>query len=167
MPKGVYKRKRANKSVKHGIGTFLRSQKISPSIRGYKRLQEHLLVMERALIAEQCVAGELTAREEILIKGTVEAYGIILLGNMYIKKYGVLSPAKLKAGELEYQPILGKSMLSYQNTIRQNVLALEHMRRENGRQREPIKSEAEFVREIEEGGGDEEIRDDAETKEGA
>jgi len=150
MPKGVYKRKPRNKAVKHGIGTFLRSKKINPSIQGYKRLQNHLLSMENTLILEQCDPGMLTAREEILIKGLVEAYGVVLLGSMFVKKYGVLSPAAEKKGELQYQPILAKSMVAYQNTIRQNILALESIRRESGNKK-PVISEAEFVREIEEG----------------
>jgi len=165
MPKGVYKRKPANKNVTHGIGTFLRSKKINPSIRGYKKLQEYLLQMENTLILEQCDPGMLTAREEILIKGLVEAYGVMLLGSMFVKKYGVLSPSKAKQGELEFQHILGKSMVAFQNTIRQNVLALESIRRENGNKK-PIVSEAEFVKQIE-GGGDEKVPDDKKAETGA
>ncbi len=165
MPKGVYKRKPRNKSVKHGINTFLRSKKINPSIQGYRRLQDHLLSMENSLIREQCDAGMLTAREEILIKGLVESYGVVLLGSMFVKKYGVLSPSKAKHGELEFQHILGKSMVAYQNTIRQNILALESIRRENGNKK-PVMSEAEFVKQIEEG-SDEEVQNDKKTEDGA
>lgn len=163
--KKSYKRKPADKRVTHGVVTFLHSKKLNPSIRGYKKLQEHLLTMENSLSLEQCDAGMLTAREEILIKGTVEAYGIVLLGGMFVKKYGILSPSKAKKGELEYQHILAKSMIAYQNTIRQNILALESIRRENGRKK-PVMSETEFVREIEEG-SDEEVQDDQKTEGGA
>lgn len=160
----VKKRKTANKTVSHGIGSFIRMKRINPSIRGYKKLQEHILEMENQLIREQCEPEQLTAKEEMLIKGTVEAYAIILLGNMFVKKWGVLSPSKAKQGELEYQAILGKSMIAYQNTIRQNIMALESLKRDN--EKKPPMSEAEFVQQIEES-GDEKVPDDSKAKAGA
>jgi len=159
----VKKRKRADKRITHSISTFIKTGKINPSIRGYRKLQSHLLDIENSLIIEQGGPG-ITAKEEILIKCVIEGYGILMLGNMYVKKYGVLSPGKLKAGELQYQAILGKSMVAYQNTIRQNIMALESLKRDDGGK--PVISEAEFVQEIE-GGEAEKVPDDTAPEDGA
>lgn len=131
----------------HGIGFFLRTGRISPTVYGHRRLQEYLRDVERALVEEQGGAKLLSVKEELLIKSTMEAYGIILLAAMYCKKYGVLEPAKLKEGIIELQPILGKSMIAYQNTIRQNMLALGGMRRIE--LRKLVRSEADFVKDVE------------------
>jgi len=111
-----------DKKVKHGIHTWLDKGRINPSIRGHKKLQRYLEDMESQLKDMQ--GGSMTAAKQILIKSTVEAYGVILLASVYCKEAGILRPDKKKEGVIELQPVLGKQFLAFMNTIRQNLLAL-------------------------------------------
>ena len=111
-----------NKNIKHGIHTWLDKGRINPSIRGHKKLQRYLEDMESQLKDMQ--GGSMTAAKQILIKSTIEAYGVILLASVYCKEAGILRPDKKKEGVIELQPVLGKQFLAFMNTIRQNLLAL-------------------------------------------
>lgn len=119
------------KKVTHGIYFWLNEGRINPSIRGYKKLQRYLEDMEKELIDLQGGREKLTAAQEILIKGTIEAYGVILLASMYCKKQGILRPDKAERGIIELQPVLGQQFLSFLNTVRQNLLALGLEKKEN------------------------------------
>lgn len=111
--------------VKHtGIYSWLRTGKINPSIRGYKRLQKYLSDIERDLIAEQGGPENMTTAKEVLIKATVQAYGVLLLAGSYTKKYSILRPDSARKGILELQPVLGHQFIAFLNTIRQNLVVL-------------------------------------------
>lgn len=110
--------------AKHGIYFWLKTGRVNPSIRGYKKLQRYLEDMERDLIDLQGGPEKLTAAKEILIKATIEAYGVFLLASMYCKREGILRPDLLKKGIIELQPVLGRQFLAFLNTLRQNLLAL-------------------------------------------
>ena len=110
--------------TKHGIHFWLRTGRINPSIRGYKKLQQYLKDIENDLIECQGGQEKLTAAQEILIKSTIEAYGVILLASVYCKRDGILRPDKAKEGVVELQPVLSNQFLAFMNTIRQNLLAL-------------------------------------------
>ena len=66
----------------------------------------------------------MTAAKEILIKATIEAYGVLFLASMYCKREGILRPDKAKKNIIELQPVLGHQFIAFMNTIRQNLLAL-------------------------------------------
>jgi len=110
--------------AKHGIYFWLKMGRVNPSIRGYKKLQRYLEDMERDLIDLQGGPEKLTAAKEILIKATIEAYGVLLLASIYCKRDGILRPDLLKKGIVELQPVLGRQFLAFLNTLRQNLLAL-------------------------------------------
>lgn len=110
--------------AKHGIYFWLKMGRVNPSVRGYKKLQRYLEDMERDLIDLQGGPEKLTAAKEILIKATIEAYGVLLLASMYCKRDGILRPDLLKKGIVELQPVLGKQFLSFLNVLRQNLVVL-------------------------------------------
>jgi hypothetical protein len=135
------KKKQSEKKKRptQGVYTWLQSGRINPSIRGYKKLQKYLEDMERELIDLQGGPDKVTAGQEILIKGTIEAYGVILLASMYCKKEGILRPDKAKDGIIELQPVLGQQFLAFLNTTRQNLLALGLDRKEVDDAIDPLK----------------------------
>jgi len=108
----------------HGVYSWLQTGRINPSIRGYKKLQKYLEGMEKNLIDDQGGLENMTAAKEILIKATIEAYGVLFLASMYCKREGILRPDKMKRGIIELQPVLGHQFIAFMNTIRQNLLAL-------------------------------------------
>ena len=110
--------------IKHGLSTWLRTGKVNPSIRGHKKLQKYLKAIEADLIKDLGGQKNLTTAQEILVKATIEAYGILLLAIMYCKKYSVLRPDQAKKGIIELQPVLGHQTLAFLNTLRQNLVAL-------------------------------------------
>jgi hypothetical protein len=114
--------------IKHGISTWLRTGKVNPSIRGHKKLQKYLRNIEADLIKDLGGLENLTTAQEILVKGTIEGYGVLLLAIMYCKKYSVLRPDQAKKGVIELQPVLGHQFLSFLNVLRQNfvVLGINH-----------------------------------------
>jgi len=107
-----------------GISFYLRTGRLNPSVRGRRKLQQYLREIERDLIAMQGGVDHVTTAREILIKGTIEAFGVVLLAAMYCRRKGVLRPDRLKEGVLELQPVLGHQFLAFLNTIRQNLIAL-------------------------------------------
>lgn len=112
------------KNPKHGVYTWLDQKRINPSIRGHRKIQAYLEDLEGRLIEMQGGPGKLTAAQEVLIKSTIEGYGVVLLASIYCKDAGILRPDKKKKGIIELQPVLGKQFLAFMNTIRQNLLAL-------------------------------------------
>jgi hypothetical protein len=110
--------------IKHGISTWLRTGKVNPSIRGHKKLQKYLRAIEADLIKDLGGLESLTTAQEILIKATIEGYGVLLLSVMYCKKYSVLRPDQARKGIIELQPVLGHQFLAFLNTLRQNLVAL-------------------------------------------
>jgi hypothetical protein len=110
--------------IKTGISTWLRTGKVNPSIRGHKKLQKYLRDIEADLIKDLGGRESLTTAQEILVKATIEAYGVLLLAVMYCKKYSVLRPDQARKGIIELQPVLGHQFLAFLNTLRQNLVAL-------------------------------------------
>ena len=109
---------------RHGIYFWLKTGQINPSIRGYRKLQKYLMDLERQLIEDAGGLENLTAAREILIRGTIKAYGVVLLSELFISKYSVLRPDQARRGVLQFQPILERSYWGAQQQIRQNLLAL-------------------------------------------
>jgi hypothetical protein len=66
----------------------------------------------------------MTAGREILIKSTVEAFGVVLLAAMFCKREGIIRPDSARHGVIELQPVLGKQFLAFMNSIRQNLVVL-------------------------------------------
>lgn len=110
--------------ITHGAYSWLQTGRINPSVRGYKKLQRYLEDIERSLIDDLGGPEKLTAAKEILIKATIEAYGVLFLASMYCKREGILRPDKAKKNIIELQPVLGHQFIAFMNTIRQNLLAL-------------------------------------------
>jgi|GEM_PF-2424950 len=110
--------------VKHGISTFLRTGKISPSVRGFRRIQKYLREIERDLISDLGGSENLTAAREILIKSTIQAYGCLLLAGAYTQRHGLLRPDQARKEIIELQPVLGHQFIAFQNCIRMNLIAL-------------------------------------------
>jgi hypothetical protein len=111
--------------VTHGIHLFLKSGKISPSVRGFKRIQKYLRDLDREWTAELMAKyGKLTIGHEVLLKTTLQALGVWLLIGAYSQRYSVLRPDMARRGILELQPCLGKQAIAFLNSIRQNVIAL-------------------------------------------
>jgi hypothetical protein len=111
------------KGRRPGIYSWLRTGRVNPSIRGHKALQTYLMTLERELTELQG-AGGMTAGREILIKSTVEAFGVVLLSAMFCKREGVIRPDMARHGVIELQPVLGKQFLAFMNSIRQNLVVL-------------------------------------------
>jgi hypothetical protein len=86
--------------------------------------------------AEHAINGKLSPGARALIRGTCEAEGVVMLIGLYLRKNGVLDNRAAKRGTLELTPLLSKSWLAYQNTIRQNVLALEQLKASRGHNHE-------------------------------
>jgi len=110
--------------VQHGIYSFLRTGKINPSLRGFKRIQKYLRDIERDLIADMGGPDNLTAGREVLVKSTVQAYGVLLLAGAYTQRYSILNPVQARRGVIELQPVLGKQYIAFLNTVRQNLALL-------------------------------------------
>lgn len=79
----------------------------------------------------------LTTAQEVLVKTTVQAYGVLLLAGAYTQRYSILDPVKARRGILELQPCLGHQFIAFLNTVRQNLVALGLDRKE----REPLSLE--------------------------
>jgi hypothetical protein len=110
--------------VTHGIYSFLRTGKVNPSVRGFKRIQKYLREIERDLTADLGGQDSLTAAQEVLVKTTVQAYGVLLLAGAYTQRYSILDPVKARRGILELQPVLGHQYIAFLNCVRQNLIAL-------------------------------------------
>lgn len=117
-------KKTKKKNPKHGVYSWLDQKRINPSIRGHRKIQSYLEDLESRLIEMQGGPDKITAAQEVLIKSTIEAYGVILLASVYCKDAGILRPDKQKQGVIELQPVLSKQFLAFMNTVRQNLLAL-------------------------------------------
>ncbi|NQT80268.1 MAG: hypothetical protein HQ555_07765 [Candidatus Aminicenantes bacterium] len=140
-----------NTRLTHGVYSWLRTGKVNPSIRGQKKLQKYLQDIEKELIDDLGGVENLTAAKEILIKGTIEAYGVLFLAMMYCKKTSILRPDKLRRGIVEMQPVLGAQFLAYMNTIRQNLLALQGLENNTEKLSTPEKIAAEIIEERDNG----------------
>ena len=110
--------------VTHGITFWLRTGKVNPSIRGYKKIQAYLQSLEKQLIDEGGGQANLTAAREILVRSTIRGYGVIMLAELYASRYSVVRPDQAKAGVLAFQPVLEKGYIGILAQIRANLLAL-------------------------------------------
>jgi len=118
------------KNVRHGIPFWLRTGKVNPSIRGYKKIQRYLMDLEAQLIEDSGGQVQLTAAKEILIRSTIRAYGVVMLAELYAGKYSILRPDDVKRGVMTFQPILERSYANIFGQVRQNLVALGLERRE-------------------------------------
>jgi hypothetical protein len=111
-------------ATKHGISIWIREGRISQSVRGSKRLRRYLADLEHGLIETQGGQDKITPAREILIKTTIEAYGVLLLASIFCREHGVVRPDRLSEGVVELQPVMGHQFLAFMNTCRQNLVAL-------------------------------------------
>jgi hypothetical protein len=116
--------------VKHGINFWLRTGKVNPSIRGYKKIQQYLVDLEKQLIDESGGAANLTAAREILIRSTIRAYGVVMLAELYASRYSVIRPDQAKHGVLALQPMLEHGYTGILAQIRANLSILGLDKRE-------------------------------------
>jgi hypothetical protein len=116
--------KKERKPKKTGVYLWLHSGRISPSVRGYKRLKRYLRDMEKGLFEMQGAPDKVTPAKEILIKATIEAYGVLLLASIFCREHGVVRPDRLSEGVVELQPVMGHQFLAFMNTCRQNLITL-------------------------------------------
>ena len=112
------------KRLTHGIKFWLRTGKVNPSIRGYKKIQKYLADLETQLIEEGGGQANLTAAREILIRSTIRGYGVIMLAELYASRHSVVRPDQAKHGVLAFQPVLEKGYIGILAQIRANLLAL-------------------------------------------
>ena len=118
------------KGLTHGISFWLRTGKVNPSIRGYKKIQKYLQELETQLVSDCGGLDNLTAAKEILIRSTIRGYGVIMLAEMYASKYSVVRPDQAKAGVLAFQPVLERGYIGILAQVRANLIALGLERRE-------------------------------------
>ena len=111
-------------ATKHGISIWIREGRISQSVRGSKRLRRYLADLEHGLIEMQGGQDKITPAREILIKTTIEAYGVLLLASIFCREHGVVRPDRLSEGVVELQPVMGHQFLAFMNTCRQNLVTL-------------------------------------------
>ena len=116
--------------VKHGVVTWLKAGKISPSVRGFRRIQRYLREIKSDLVTDLGGPERLTAAQEILVEGTIQAYGVLLLAGAYTSKHSILRPDAVSKGIIELQPVLGKQFIAFLNVIRMNLAALGLERRQ-------------------------------------
>ena len=110
--------------VSHGIYSWLKTGKVNPSIRGFRKIQTYIREIEKDLVNDLGGEENLTAAQEVLVKSTIEAYGVLLLSMAYCRRHTIFRPDKLKEGVLELQPVLGHQTLAFLNTLRQNLVVL-------------------------------------------
>ena len=122
----------SRKRLTHGIKFWLRTGRVNPSIRGYKKIQKYLVDLETQLIEESGGPANLTAAREILVRSTIRGYGVIMLAELYASRYSVVRPDQAKSGVLAFQPILEKGYIGILAQIRANLMALGLDRREVG-----------------------------------
>jgi len=123
--------KKPDSRVRHGVYSWLRSKR-GTTDRASKATMREVGKLLEEFEAEHQVDGKLSPGARALIRGTCEAEGVVMLIGLYLRKYGVLDNRAAKRGTLELTPLLSKSWLAYQNTIRQNVLALEQLKASRG-----------------------------------
>ena len=110
--------------ISHGVWSFLRTGRISPSVRGFRRVRRYLKEIEQQLIDDLGGQENLTAGKEILIKATIQAFGVVLLAAAYSERHSIFREDKMKEGTLELQPVFSNQYLAFMNTIRQNLALL-------------------------------------------
>jgi len=110
--------------ISHGVWSFLRTGRISPSVRGFRRIRRYLKEIERELIEDLGGTQNLTAAKEILIKSTLQAFGVILLAAAYSERHSIFREDRMREGTLELQPVFSNQYLAFMNTIRQNLALL-------------------------------------------
>ncbi|MEN6560671.1 MAG: hypothetical protein ABFD52_07845 [Acidobacteriota bacterium] len=118
--------------VRHGIISWIDNKRV-PSGRAFTQVRKDLQRLRDELIERHGGPDKITPEAAMLVESLIEAQGVIKLATLYIRKAGVLRQDSLKHGALELHPILGKSLIAYTNTIRQNCLALETLRQAKGK----------------------------------
>lgn len=107
----------------HGIYKLLKHGQL-PSIRGKRKVQKCLEDIEASLIKDYGGPENISTAQEIIIRATTKALGVLHLAELYVNEYG---PIRKKGNDIELRAILGKNYLSYLNSIRQNLLALKEL----------------------------------------
>jgi len=107
--------------ITHGIYHFLKTGEFHPSIRSRARLKKELEKLGEDLRQN---IPDLNVQKEILLNESLFCIGVLWLARLYIGKVGIFKEEELKKGVLDLQPYLGKQMISFLNTVRQNLLAL-------------------------------------------
>jgi len=114
----------SNKTVKHGVYTWLENARIAPSIRGYRRIRKYLRQVQDDLIQSLGGNERMTIQQRLLIDSSVRMLGVILLTWTFIERAGPMRPDSLERGILEFQPPVSKELIAATNALRQNLLAL-------------------------------------------
>jgi len=110
---------------RHGLTSWVDSRRM-PQGRAFQKVRRELGRLRDQLIEEN--GGErATAAQRILIDATIEGMGVTKLIGLYIRKAGVVDAYEAGRGRLELAPALGRNWLAYQNSIRQNLLALKEL----------------------------------------
>lgn len=119
--------------AKHGLTSWVNSKRL-PQGKGFQAVRRELSRLREDLIRAH--GGEKIGPDAaILVDSVVEALGVQKLLGLYVRKYGVVDAQSAKRGRLELSPVLGKNWISYQNSVRQGILALREL--EKGRQAAP------------------------------
>jgi hypothetical protein len=119
-----------SRPVKHGLYSWISSKKV-PGGRAFQAVRRDLTTMRAELLEAHGGEG-VTPDAKILIDAVVEAAGVTKILGLYVRKYGVVDARAAKRGSLELTPLLAKSWVSYNNAVRQGLLALKEL--EKGRQ---------------------------------
>ena len=113
-----------------GIVTWLKTGRINPSVKGFRRIQRYLKEIEKGLIADLGGPDKMTTAQEILVRSVIQAYGVLLLASAYTQRYSILKPDQARKGILELQPCLSHQFIAFMNSIRQNLALLGIQRKE-------------------------------------
>lgn len=105
--------------VKHGIYLWIKHNQL-PSLRGKRKVQKAIEDIEKRLVQELGGWKNITAGQELLARAVVKCFGVLLLSELFINKYGPLNPVLARRGVLEYQPIF-KAWATFQNSLRLNL----------------------------------------------
>ena len=111
-------KKKSGGQVKHGAYCLIKRGQM-PSGRGYTKVKQYVDELEESLIQELGGHERTTPQQRILLESVLKAYQIQVLIELWINKVGPIDAKKFNVKkELNLHPILGKSYLSFQNSVR-------------------------------------------------
>jgi hypothetical protein len=129
---------------KHGVYAFLTSGKL-PSGRSWKRTQVQVARLREELI-RQYGGDKIQPSVLALIESAISGLTIQRLGELYVKKAGILRGDSLAKGNLELHSILSGQFISYANLVRLNLEAAARLAAQKAPEG-PLPTIAEIVRE--------------------
>lgn len=108
-------------AVKHGAYAIARAKGSIPSVRGVRALARYL---DHAKGELEKLVTDLNIKEELYISHVIRTEEKMRLIDMWVRKVGILRPDKARRGVLELHPALSQSYLSYMNSQRLALQAL-------------------------------------------